>query len=248
MRIASLGLILLVACGGDDGATGPDGGDDVDAGSGSDAGGGSCSVVPAPETGEATYYDADGTGNCSFDAIPGDFLVGAMNNSDYGSDAHWCGACVAVDGPDGSATIRITDRCPGCAPGDIDLSQTAFKKIAALSAGRVAITWHEVACPVTGNLSYEWKDGASQFYFSLQVRNHRYPIAKLEASTDAGATFTTIERLQYNYFVKSGGLGPGPYTLRTTDTRGHVITDDNIVIGDAVSRAGSAQFPVCSGD
>jgi expansin (peptidoglycan-binding protein) len=235
-------VACIVGCGGDDGSAGADGG-----ASGDDTGG-SCASAPAPATGQATYYDADGSGNCSFDPIPGDLLVGAMNEADYGQNATYCGACVAIDGPNGSVTVRIVDRCPGCAKGDIDLSQTAFKMIAPLSAGRVDITWHEVPCPVTGDVSYEWKDGASQYYFSLQVRNHRYRLAKLEASNDGGATFSTIDRLQYNYFVKSGGMGPGPYTIRTTDTRGHVITDDNIAVGNAVSRAGSAQFPVCSGD
>ncbi|HEY4059763.1 MAG TPA: expansin EXLX1 family cellulose-binding protein [Kofleriaceae bacterium] len=239
--LIAIAVVSLAACGGDDGSGG------ADDGAGSNPGG-SCSSAPAPEMGDGTYYAADGTGNCSFDASPNDLLVGAMNNPDYGADAAWCGGCVAITGPKGSVNVRIVDRCPECAKGDIDLSPQAFDMIADHSAGRVGITWHEIACPVAGNLSYEWKDGASQYYFSIQVRNHRYRIAKLEASNDGGATFSTIDRLQYNYFVKSGGMGPGPYTIRTTDTRGHVITDDNIAVGDAVSRPGSAQFPACSGD
>jgi hypothetical protein len=35
----------------------------------------------AMHSGEGTYYGADGSGNCSFDAAPGDPLVAAMNDA-----------------------------------------------------------------------------------------------------------------------------------------------------------------------
>jgi expansin len=94
--------------------------------------------------GEATYYDANGTGACGFPAS-NDFLVAAINDEQY-SKAN-CGRCVEVTGPTGKVVVRITDKCPGCSSGDLDLSQTAFGKIAKLSAGRIAIKWHFVTCP-----------------------------------------------------------------------------------------------------
>ncbi|HEY5927512.1 MAG TPA: expansin EXLX1 family cellulose-binding protein [Kofleriaceae bacterium] len=204
--------------------------------------GGDCSE-PAPEaSGEATYYDADGTGNCSFAASPNDLLVAAMNAADYNTAA-WCGACVAVTGPDGSVVVRVVDQCPGCAHGDLDLSREAFAMIAPLAAGRVPITWHEVACDVSGPIEYHFKDGANAYWTAIQVRNHRYPIATFEAQD--GASWRLIERLSYNYFVESAGLGTGPYGLRVTDTRGHVLEDVAVALGDNVTRTGAAQFPAC---
>src|SRR5256885_10691862 len=90
-------LLLLAACGG---GTADDG-----LGSGSDPGS-SCSAIPADESGSGTYYDADGTGNCGFDASPNDLIVAAMNHADYGV-ADWCGACLQVSGPNGTATVRV---------------------------------------------------------------------------------------------------------------------------------------------
>jgi expansin (peptidoglycan-binding protein) len=75
------------------------------------------------------------------------------------------------------------------------------------------------------------------------VRNHRYPIAKLEAM-QAGA-YVEIPRVDYNYFVEPAGLGPGPYQLRVTDQRGHVLEDSAVALGDDVTRTGAAQFPAC---
>lgn len=201
-----------------------------------------CTEAPAEATGEATYYDATGAGNCSFEPSS-DLMVAAINATDYGIAA-WCGACVNVRGPDGAVTVRIVDKCPGCARGDLDLSREAFEKIAPLAAGRVAISWNLVACEVQGGLGYHWKAGSSQFWSAIQVRNHRYPIATLEAR--AASAYEALDRVDYNYFVAPDSrIGAGPFTLRITDTRGHVVEDGPIELGDDVVRAGSAQFPAC---
>lgn len=95
--------------------------------------------------------------------------------------------------------------------------------IAPLSAGRVEITWRQVACEVSGPIAYHFKDGVNPFYAAIQLRNHRYPIAKVEVERDGA--YVEIARLEYNYFVEASGLGDGPYALRVTDTRGHVLED-----------------------
>jgi expansin (peptidoglycan-binding protein) len=202
-----------------------------------------CGAIPAAEMGDGTYYAADGTGNCSFDASPDDLMVAAMNATDY-ANAAWCGGCVAVSGPNGNVTVRIVDQCPGCQQGDLDLSPEAFQQIAALSAGRVSITWHEVDCPVTGPIGYRFKEGSNAFWTAIQIRNARYPVAKLEARDGTGA-WSEIPREDYNYFVQTSGLGDGPYALRVTDTRGQIVEDDAITFGEAQTMPGAAQFPSC---
>ena len=226
-----LAFAVLVACGG--GGSTP---------SGDDTGSGSCSAIPADETGDGTYYNADGTGNCGFDASPNDLLVAAMNAVDY-NNAAWCGACLAVTGPNGSVTVRVVDQCPECKAGDLDLSPQAFQLLSPLAAGRIKITWHEVACDVSGPVAYHFKDGANAYWTAIQMRNHRYPIAKLEAMQ--GTAYDEVPRVDYNYFVQASGLGAGPYMLRVTDTRGHVLDDTGVMLGDNITENGAAQFPQC---
>lgn len=196
-----------------------------------------------PVQGEGTYYAADGSGNCSFDKSPQDLMVAALNLTDYAGSAA-CGSCIAVDGPKGSVTVRVVDSCPGCAKGDVDLSEQAFAKIAALSAGRVKITWKTVACGVTGPVAYRFKEGSSKFYTAIQVRNHRLPIAKLEYKK--GGVYVNIARKTYNYFVVDTGVGdqPSGLALRVTASNGAVLEDvlpGTIVAGSVVQ--GKAQFP-----
>lgn len=145
----------FAACGGEDtsdvpprGARSTDAGSDAttnagDASTSGDAGEGGAATGEEFE-GEATYYDANGTGACGFPAS-NDFMVAAINDEQY-SKAN-CGRCIEVAGPTGKVVVRIVDKCPGCSFGDVDLSQTAFGKIAKLSAGRIAITWRFVECP-----------------------------------------------------------------------------------------------------
>lgn len=149
---------LLVACSSDDDFPKGSSGENEDAGATTTTTGDNDASVPPTKdagstpdqptsedfSGEATYYDADGTGACGF-GKSNDFLVAALNKSQY-SKAQ-CGKCALVKGPKGSVTIKIVDLCPGCKNGDLDLSETAFEKVADLSDGRVDITWHFSACP-----------------------------------------------------------------------------------------------------
>lgn len=238
---ALLVALLLVGCGGDEGGaegTGGNGG----AGAGGGAGGGGASCGDPSHTGEATYYDADGSGNCGFEPSPGDLMVGAMNHTDYAESAS-CGRCAQIQGPSGSVTVRIVDQCPECKPGDIDLAPQAFEKLADPKLGRVPISWSYVACSVSGPLRYRFKEGSNQWWTALQIQNHRYGIAKLEV--EKGGAFVAVPRESYNYFVDASGMGPGPYTFRVTDVHGHVLVDTGIAHAEATAVPGAAQLPDC---
>ncbi|MBX2991560.1 MAG: hypothetical protein KF749_10395 [Bacteroidetes bacterium] len=195
-------------------------------------------------TGYATYYiEANGGGNCLFDPTPNDLLVGAMNSIDY-ANSDICGATVMVWGPKGSVVVRIVDQCSGCSEGSIDLSPLAFSRIADLPLGIVPIKWKLIAARVQGNISYRFKDGSNQWWTAVQIRNHRYPIARLEYLS--GGNWINVQRLSYNYFVESSGMGPGPYTFRVTDLFGHVLVDNGIAHIENGSAPGARQFPLCT--
>ena len=224
-------LVSLVACGSSETKT--------------DSGGspGSASTYSTEKkTGIATFYDADGSGNCSFPASPNDLDVAAFNTEEYAGSAT-CGACVSVKGARGEITVRIVDRCPGCERGHIDLSREAFAKIDEPKRGRVPIEYQFVPCNVTGNVSYHVKDGASKFWTALQVRNHKLPITTLEYKKNGA--WVAMKRETYNYFVESSGVGdqPSGLELRVTAVDGQTLTDSvSGTIVENVLLSGSAQF------
>ena len=195
-------------------------------------------------TGQATYYEtANGDGNCMFGPSPDDLMVAAISALDYGL-ADYCGAYVEVYGPNATIQVRIVDKCPdaGCTKGHLDLSPQAFAKIAPLTTGIVPITWRVISPNLGRPLSYFINKDANQWWTAIQVRHHRNPIVKLEYLSSAGQ-WVTLERQDWNYFVGLN-MGGGPYTLRVTDTYGHVLQDSNITLSPSTEQNGAAQFPV----
>ena len=192
-------------------------------------------------SGEGTYYNANGEGNCLFPASPNNLMVAAMNQVDYAGGAI-CGAYVRVAGPDGSVDVRIVDRCPECPQGDVDLSPEAFVHIAELHLGRVPITWQLLSYPVDGPIVYHFKDGSNQWWTAVQIRNHRNPVASVEYLNGSGG-WVNVQREEWNYFVEPGGMGPGPYTFRVTDILGNVIIDSGIPHIENGEVPGNDQFP-----
>jgi len=230
MKIAVACIVpaLLVACSGDDPGAPP----------------------PAPicgaemlRSGEATYYAADGSGNCSFDPT-GDLMVAAMNELDYAVGGA-CGACAAIDGPSGSIVVRIVDRCPECPAGNIDLSAEAFAMIAEPIEGRVHIDWRYVTCDVTGPIVYASNADSNPWWLAIQIRNHRYRIAKVEARATGDSAFTELDRQEWNYFIAADGLGEGPFDFRVTDVYGGAVEDTAIALAPGAEANGAAQLPSC---
>ena len=198
----------------------------------------SASVQPGTTySGEGTFYGATGVGNCLYDATA-DIGIAALNHTDY-ENARMCGAYLQVQGPRGEITVKIVDRCPECRPGDIDLSERAFARIADPVAGRVPITWKLVSPDIGGTVAYRYKEGSSQWWCGIQVRNHRNPVATLEVRT--GSTWRQLPRQEYNYFVSDNGAGCGS-DIRVTDIYGQTLTDTGITITPNVDQRGRAQF------
>lgn len=190
--------------------------------------------------GIATYYDtADGSGNCGFDPTPNDLDVAAFDSADYAGSAT-CGECVKITGPKGTVTVRIVDSCPDCEQHHLDLAPSAFDKIADRSAGRVTITYQAVACAVTGNLAYHYKDGSNAYWTAIQVRNHRVPVAKLEIMK-AGA-YVDVKREDYNYFVDANGAGSGPVKVRVTSSEGTSVEDTIPAVAADTTFGGASQL------
>jgi len=196
--------------------------------------------------GEGTFYGYSGGGNCSFPPPSG--LTAAMNEADY-NGAQACGACIVVTNPANglSVEVRIDDRCPECAPGDVDLDEEAFVQIAARELGRIPISWAYVACtPPT--LSLYFKEGSNPWWTAIQVRDHRYPVASV-AWRPAGSTkFTKLPREMYNYFVAASGMGAGPYDFKITDVFGQVVRVYKVALNVGADIPTKKQFPPLGGE
>jgi expansin len=178
----------------------------------------------------ATHYVLNGGGgNCSYPAPPPDNLYVAMPASEYAAAAP-CGSYLEVTGPDGSVRVKVVDQCPECAAGHIDLSATAFARIAPLSAGLIPVSYHTIADPpLPGPLSFIVKTGSSQYWLALVVMNTGNALSSVQVETPSGG-WLSLARANYNAWIAQSGAGSGPFTIRLTDTLGNQATVRGIAL------------------
>ncbi|MFD9408584.1 expansin EXLX1 family cellulose-binding protein [Streptomyces sp. NPDC059989] len=190
--------------------------------------------------GVATAYAAgDGNGACLFGPSD-DLMVAAMNTTDYES-SRACGAYVRVRAANGaSITVRITNECPlPCAPGQLDLSEQAFAKLADLKVGRIPITWNLLSPQTPSTISIRYKTGSSPHWCGIQVIDHRNPVARLEVRTTKG--WQRLPRTDYNHFLSADGSGCGG-AMRITDIYGEQLTVDGTALLPNVAQPARVQF------
>jgi expansin (peptidoglycan-binding protein) len=190
--------------------------------------------------GGATEYSAgNGDGACTFGPAA-NLMIAAMNYTDY-ETAKACGDYVQVQAANGaSVTVLITNECPlPCAPGQLDLSQQAFAKIANPAAGRVPVTWKLLSPALSSTISLRYKTGSSQWWCGIQVIGHRNPVALLEVW--AGDGWRQLPRAEYNYFISGNGSGCGG-PIRITDIYGEQLTVNGIGLLPDVVQPTQVQF------
>ncbi|MFD9482617.1 expansin EXLX1 family cellulose-binding protein [Streptomyces sp. NPDC059991] len=190
--------------------------------------------------GVATVYKAGvGDGACSYGPSD-DMMIAAMNTTDY-ETSKACGAYVLVRAANGaSVTVRITNECPlPCAPGQLDLSEQAFARLAPISTGRIAITWSLSSPETPGTISIRYKNGSSPYWCGIQAIGHRNPLARLEVRTSGG--WRQLARTDYNYFLSPDGSGCGR-AIRITDIYGERLTINGIALRPEAVQRTQVQF------
>ncbi len=100
-----------------------------------------------PYTGDLTYY-ATGLGACGITSKNGDSIVSvshiifdAVSTSADPNQDPLCGKMIRAKRGDASVDLKVVDRCTGCGPRDLDVTEDTFAKLADVSLGRVMVSW-----------------------------------------------------------------------------------------------------------
>lgn len=184
-----------------------------------------CAAPPTTTTrqGQATHYDLAGPqGSCSYKP-PADDLYVALGRTQF-SDALSCGGYLDVTGPRGTVRVKVFDACPECTVGWLDLSRTAYGKIADPSTGLAKISYRAVPnAPTPGPLSITFVSGSSRYWWAISIDNQANPIATVSAKRPGGS-WMTATRTDYNYWLIDHDTGSGPFTIKMTDIYGHTAS------------------------
>jgi expansin len=222
-------------------------------------GGMNCTDADQPHQGSATFFNisASSIGNCSFDLgkQPQPPYWIAMNGARYANAAD-CGACLEARGPNGGPFVyQVVDSCkvqngnPVCASMEhLDLSQQGFSRLGNTAVGNIPITWSYVPCETTGSVQVFAQKGSMRCNARLNMRNHRYRIAKVELRNPDGS-YSALKRGADNIYVIDSVLSPmclalGPLRLRITDIYGHWI-ENRLTLAESTASDMALQFPRC---
>jgi hypothetical protein len=198
----------------------------------------------------------------------GGTMFGALNSSDFGTNAGLCGACVLIND---KVKIQLVDECPNragaqgnpaCTSGHIDLSVAAANAVGGNNPG---ISWKVVECDNAAP-EYFWHWDSTNFWGALSIASLKWPAARVELKD--GDTWLEGKRKPYwgswvfgkddDIAGSSGSVPPPPWIVRITDTHGQVMLDkftstdgkipNPVQNGTAVPypSLGMVQLPVCS--
>jgi hypothetical protein len=100
-----------------------------------------------PYRGELTYY-APGLGACGVVSKDGDNIVSlshllfdAVSGGTNPNANPLCGKMIRARRSTGSVDLKVVDRCTGCQPRDLDITEKVFAKLANVDEGRVEVEW-----------------------------------------------------------------------------------------------------------
>ncbi|MGW0247317.1 expansin EXLX1 family cellulose-binding protein [Nocardia goodfellowii] len=166
--------------------------------------------------GEARYYSFGSDVACSYQDLPVDGFYVGISTHEYGT-ADLCGAYLDVHGPQGDVRVLIADRCPGCAPGQLDLSIAAFERIADPAQGVADIRYSVVRDPDPApEVSYQVKSDSSASWLAILFSNTGNPLRRVAIRPADGGDWQELTRGTDNHWTISGA-GEGPFAVRVTD-------------------------------
>ncbi|ORY88013.1 RlpA-like double-psi beta-barrel-protein domain-containing protein-containing protein [Leucosporidium creatinivorum] len=183
------------------------------------------SSYSGPTKGHATFYGNDGSGGACLLPSRSDLKFVAFSGAKWDNSAN-CGACMRVTGPNGSS---------------LDLSTSAFSKIAPTSKGKVDVSWKWISCVSAGlekgGVSVVWKSGSSAYWMAIQIRGAAFPVQSVAIRAATSSSYTNLKRENYNYFSATSGAGAGPFVVLVRYQNGSKSIIKNVklnsVIGDA---------------
>ncbi|WP_433205540.1 expansin EXLX1 family cellulose-binding protein [Nocardia sp. CA-107356] len=191
--------------------------------------------------GEARYYAFGPGAACSFVGLPTNGFYVGISTQEYGR-ADLCGGYLDVHGPRGDVRVLIADRCPGCAPGQLDLSTAAFEQIADRSDGVARIRYTVVRDPLPApELSYELKPDSSSDWLAMLVTGSGNPIQRVALRSASDGPWHELNRGMDNYWTISGA-GPGPFSAQVTDIQGHQGEISGIILEQGLRYTGMSLY------
>ena len=184
-------------------------------------------------SGDATAYGGNSnSGFCGFKEksfLYSNKMQVALNEVQWNNSLN-CGRCVNIKYENNPPVkALISDKCPECKYGDLDLFLEAYSTIIKKSPGREKIQWNFITCNefVDQNIRFRI-DYINQYWLSINPENFLCGISNMEISfndkwIDLDRTDNTMNGLYFNYH----GFVQVPFKLRITSINNEKFITQN---------------------
>lgn len=137
-----------------------------------------------------TYFN-DGNGACGAFNGPNDFIV-ALNSCEFNGGSH-CFQTITITVNGVSTQAQITDECPGCPCGGLDLSQGLFEFFAPTSVGELSGSWSygSASTSSTPLPSTTTKQSSTSTWTPPTITSSNTPTPSLTTTSTLAATTTS---------------------------------------------------------
>ena len=181
-------------------------------------------------TGTVTAFGGSNVGGaCGFKqkSFNYDNMMEVAINSEQWDNSYNCGRCVSISYKNENKIAVITDKCPECKYGDLDLFLQMYSEIIHLPPSREKISWDFIDCPK--ELLYEYInlriDFINQHWLSINPEDFKCGIKKMEILLNNN--WILLERddakMTGLYFTYNSYISM-PFQIRITSIYGEILT------------------------
>lgn len=187
--------------------------------------------------GKVTFYGPASTGGaCAASSVPANRYTVALGPEQYAAGAA-CGTYVDIEGERGTIRAKVTNLCPECERGHLDLSDEAFAALDDPGKGIAQVRYKAVRNPAVGPLTVQVKDGSNAYWLALRVDNHGNALDSVQVK-GSGGSWQSMALAEWGFWVLASGAGDGPLSVRVTDVLGHRATVTGVrLVPGAVQRS-----------
>ena len=235
VMIAVMMPLLFLSCGED----GTGGGDDYDGISGK---------IGDTVDGRVTFYEGYDSSSVAYYApeIESGWYKCAVSENKLREFPPQSAAEITYDGK--TIRVLVTDLCPNSENSHwtsqsdyyFDLGKNAFAALEDTVKGHINVSITKIAYQTSKNIRFQEKpSNGNGYYIAGRFYNMRYPLAKVEVSSD-GKNYTQMKRMakENNWWelqYSSGGLDSRSFYFRLTDVYDHTITSSTAMTFSAAS-------------
>lgn len=148
-------------------------------------------------------------------------------------------SAVKITYNDKTIRVLVTDLCPNAGNSHwtsqpdyfFDLAKNAFAALEDTEKGLIDVSIQRIAYETKQNIKFAVKEGSNQYWLAGRFYNMRYPLAKVEYSSN-GSSFKEMKKLSGNennwWVIEPGNDLMSNMTFRLTDVYDNTITGEKI--------------------